>query len=111
MARSEELTEIDPGFVDVSEYDLLVFGSPVWAFKPTPVIHSAIASLKSCEGKRAVTFYTHGGKPGQTGETFRKWIDERGMFPVGCVGIHQKEIESEKLTNDLISRINSAKDN
>jgi multimeric flavodoxin WrbA len=108
MARGEELTEIGPATIDVTPYDLLVFGSPVWAFKPTPVIHTAITTLKGCEGKRALTFYTHGGRPGQTGETLRKWVDERGMLPVGCVGFHQNEIENKKLNQDLIARINSA---
>lgn len=55
-ARSEDPTPIEPAAIDVSAYDLLVFGSPVWAFKPTPAIHAAIAALKGCEGKRAVAF-------------------------------------------------------
>ena len=69
-ARGEEKTEKEPAAVDVSEYNVLVFGSPMWAFKPTLVIHTAIASLKECEGKKAVAFSTHGGRPGQTDEIF-----------------------------------------
>jgi len=52
-ARSEDMTPIEPTSIDVSAYDLLIFGSPVWAFKPTPVIHAAITALKGCEGKQA----------------------------------------------------------
>lgn len=106
-ARGEEKTAIEPAAVDVSDFDILVFGSPVWAFKPTPVIHTAIDSLKGCEGKKAVAFSTHGGRPGQTDETFRKWIESRGMKLVAVTGIHQKDIENEKKTREIVSLITS----
>jgi len=101
MARGEEKTPIEPASIDVSGFDLLVFGSPVWAFKPTPAIHAAIDALKGCEGKRATAFCTHGGSPGQTAEVFQRWIEGRGMMCVGNGAIHQKDIENEKVTRDL----------
>jgi flavorubredoxin len=106
-ARGEEKTEIEPAALDVSGYDILVFGSPVWAFKPTPVIHTAIDSLKGCEGKKAVAFSTHGGNPGETGEIFRKWIEFRGMKLVAVTNIHQKDIENEKKTKEIVSLVTS----
>jgi flavorubredoxin len=101
--------QIEPAALDVSEYNILVFGSPVWAFKPTPVIHTAIDSLKGCEGKKAVAFSTRGGKPGQTEETFRKWIESRGMKFVAVTSIPQKDIENEKKTLEIVSLIASIK--
>ncbi len=103
MARGEEKTPIEPVSIDVSGYDQLVFGSPVWAFKPTPAIHAAIDALKGCEGKKATAFCTHGGRPGQTAEVFRKWIEARGMKCVGNGNIHQDDIENEKKTRELVS--------
>jgi len=108
-ARDEEKTEIEPAAVDVSGYDVLIFGSPVWAFKPTPAIHTAIDSLKGCEGKKAVAFSTHGGRPGQTDETLRKWIESRGMKLVAVTDIHQKDIENKKKTQEIVSIITSIK--
>jgi flavodoxin len=102
-ARGEEMTPIEPVSIDVSGYDQLVFGSPVWAFKPTPAIHAAIEALKGCEGKRATAFCTHGGNPGQTAEVFQKWIEARGMKCVGNANITVKDIENEKKTKELIS--------
>jgi len=93
--------------VDVSGYDILVFGSPVWAFKPAPVIHTAIESLKGCNGKKAGAFFTHGGRPGQTDETFRTWIKSRGMNLIAVTGIHEKDIENEKKTMEIVSLIKS----
>lgn len=102
MATREEKTTIEPASIDVSGYDQLIFGSPVWAFKPTPAIHAAIDSLRGCEGKRATAFCTHGGRPGQTPEVFQKWIESRGMLCVGNANIHRKDIEDEKKNKDLV---------
>jgi NAD(P)H-dependent FMN reductase len=108
MARGEEKTLIEPASVDISGYDLVVFGSPVWAFKPTPAIHAAIDSLKGCMGKPAVAFSTHGGRPGQTTETYKKWIEARGMVPVAVTDIHQNDIENEKKTKELVALVSAS---
>jgi len=102
-ARGEEKTTIEPASIDVSGYDQLVFGSPVWAFKPTPAIHSAIDAVKGCEGMKATAFFTHGGRPGQTAEVLQRWIEARGMKCVGNANIHQNDVENEKKTKELIS--------
>jgi flavodoxin len=108
-ARGEEKTEIEPGVIDVSAYDIVVFGSPVWAFKPTPAIHTAIDALIGCSGKPAIAFSTHGGRPGQTDETFKRWIESRGMHLIAAMVIHQKDIENEKITKDIVSLLTSIK--
>ena len=108
MARGEEKTVIEPASVDISGYDLVVFGSPVWAFKPTPVIHAAIDELKGCMGKPAVAFSTHGGRPGQTDETFKNWIEDRGMVPVAVTNIHQNDIENEKKIKELVALVHAS---
>ena len=41
LSGTEEQTE--PAIIDVSAYDCLVVGSPVWAGHPTPAINGAIA--------------------------------------------------------------------
>jgi len=107
-AQSEELTPIEPASIDVSAYDMLAFGSPVWAFKPTPVIHAAIAVLKGCESKRAVVFFTHGGRPGESEEVVKKWIEARGMHFFGALAIQQKDIEDEKKNGEIAKLIEAA---
>ena len=109
MARGEELTQIEPSAIDVSAFDIVVFGTPVWAFKPTPVIHSAIKELTGCEGKRAIAYWTHGGRPGHTEETLIQWINNKGMRILGTAGIHMKDIEDEKKTKSLCALIESVK--
>jgi hypothetical protein len=46
--------------------------------------------------KEGMAFFTHGGKPGQTNEIFRKWIESRGMNLVSVTSINQKYIQMRK---------------
>src|SRR5512137_118029 len=108
MANREEKTVIEPESIDILGFDLVVFGSPVWAFKPTPVIHAAIDGLKGCMGKPAVAFSTHGGRPGKIDEIFKKWIEDRGMVPVAISNIHQNDIENQKKTKELVALVQAS---
>ncbi len=107
-ARGEEMTPIEPSSTDVSGYDLIVMGSPVWAFKPTPVIHAAIHALNGCEGKPVIGFFCHGGMPGSSEETFTKWCEGRRMQVRGTMTIHMKEIENEKKTKEILTMVSAA---
>jgi flavodoxin len=107
-AQCENTTRIEPHSLDVSGYDLLVFGSPVWAFKPTPAIHTIINELKGCGGRRAVAFVTHGGKPGRSEEVYRKWIESRGMRFVKFFDVNQNDIEDEQKNREIVTLIKAA---
>jgi flavodoxin len=108
MANREEKKVIEPESIDISGFDLVVFGSPVWVFKPTPVIHAAINGLKGCMGKPAVAFSTHGGRPGKTDEIFKKWIEERGMVPVAITNIHQNDRENQKKIKEFVALVQAS---
>lgn len=107
-ARGEKTTPISPSAIDVTPYDLIVLGSPVWAFKPTPVIHAAIDALTGHAGKTAIGFFTHGGMPGTTEETFTRWCEQRWLKVAGTAIIHMKEIENEKKTQELVALVRAA---
>ena len=51
-AMKEEADPIDPETIDVSASDLLVIGTPVWAFKATPAVNAAISALRGVKGRR-----------------------------------------------------------
>jgi flavodoxin len=108
-ARGEETTPIEPASIDVTGYDLLVLGSPVWAFKPTPVIHAAIESLRGCEGKPVIGFFTHGGRPGSSEETFSAWCEKRGMLVKGTLTVHMNDVENEKKAKELFTMVSAVR--
>jgi flavodoxin len=108
-ARREEKDPVIPGTIDVTSYDLVVVGTPVWAWKATPVINGAIAALKGGEGKKAVIFATCGGQAGETLAIMKKALVAKGVLVSGEAVFTKKEIEEGTKINDLVSLINAAK--
>ncbi|MCK4268998.1 MAG: flavodoxin family protein, partial [Methanogenium sp.] len=108
-ARKGEPDEIEPSEIDVSAYDLIVVGTPVWAFRPTPAINAAVSALSGCEGKRAVVFETNAGIPKNTLEVLSKQLTERGLSIAGTFGISDKEINNKEKIGVLIELVNSLK--
>ncbi len=45
---------------EMDEYDAVMVGGPVWAFKASPVIMKYLAQVKNIKGKKAYTFVTMG---------------------------------------------------
>lgn len=102
-AKKGECDEVQPDLIDVSGSDLVVIGTPVWAWKPTPVTNGAIRALKGCEGKPVITFATCGGKPGDTMDTLKSALEKRGMALRGECLMTRRDI-AEK-TQDLIKLV------
>jgi flavodoxin len=46
---------------DLSKYDLFLFGSPIWAWRPSPYIHSFLKHLAYSGKKPAGVFFTCAG--------------------------------------------------
>jgi flavodoxin len=107
-ALREEGEPIDPETIDVAAYDLLVIGTPVWAWKATPPINAAIAALKNCKGKRAVLFATCGSSARDTLPTLKKALVAKGVDVTGEFVLSRKEIDEGTKIADLIAGVNAA---
>ena len=108
-AFTEEKTEIEPVVLEMSDYDILVFGSPVWAFKLTSVIDTVSIPSKDVKERKCGWIFNAWRQSLQTDEIFRKWIESRGMKLVAVTSIPQKDIENEKKTLEIVSFITSIK--
>ncbi len=107
-AKNEECDPVDPETIDVSACDLLVIGTPVWAWKATPVTNGAVKALSGCPGKKAVIFATCGGKPGETLPILKKNLEAKGIRVLGEALFTRKDVGSPEKTNDLIAAVNAA---
>jgi len=105
----EECDPIEPETIDVSASDLVVIGTPVWAFKATPAINAAIAALKGCKGKKAVIFATCGGSAKDTLLILKKALEAKGVTVVGQFVLTKKEVGDEQKVKVLIDSINAVK--
>ena len=104
-ARKEACDPITPDTIDVSSYDLIVIGTPVWAWKATPAINGAIAALKGCDGKSAVIFATCGSSAKDTLPIMKSALGKKGVRVMGEVVLNKSEISSNKKINDLITSV------
>lgn len=55
---------IKPANVDLSGYDLVCFGTPVWAFAPAPAMNTYLDECSGLKGKTIVLFTTYGSGTG-----------------------------------------------
>jgi len=107
-ARKEACDPISPDTIDVSSYDLIVIGTPVWAWKATPVINGAIAALKGCEGKKAVIFATCGSSAKDTLPILKSALEKKGVRVSGELVLNKSEISRNEKINDLIAMVRAA---
>ena len=63
-SSGEKLTEIAPTTRTPADYDLIVVGSPVWAWRPTPAIRTYFKQ-NDLSGKKIALFFTLDGSPKQ----------------------------------------------
>jgi flavodoxin len=106
-ANRGERDAIEPSVIDVTAYDTIAVGSPVWSGHPTPAINAAIDGLKGCEGKAGIAFCTAGGMPGQTLEIMRSALEGRGMAVQGAVALTAKEVKAGDMTKKLAELVSS----
>jgi len=107
-AMKEECDPIEPDTIDVSASDLVVIGTPVWAFKATPAINAAIVALKGCDGKKAVIFATCGSSAKDTLRILKKALEIKGVTVVGQFVLTKKEIGDERKIDVLIDSVKAA---
>jgi flavodoxin len=108
-AMKGECDPIDPETIDVTTSDLIVIGTPVWAFKATPAINAAIAALIGCDGKKAVIFATCGGSAKDTLPSMKKALELKGLTVLGEYLFTQKEIGDSQKINVMIDSIKTGK--
>jgi flavodoxin len=56
---------IAPVVFDLSVYDLICLGTPVWAFAPAPAVNTYLDNCRGVEGKDVILFTTYGSGAGR----------------------------------------------
>ena len=70
--HQEEIVEIEPIHVDLSNYDTIILGTPVWWYTMTPPIRTFLKKY-DLSGKVIVPFATNGGWLGTTFDDIKKY--------------------------------------
>jgi flavodoxin len=104
-AMQGKKADIEPAVIDVSGYDAVVVGTPVWAGNPTPAFNAAVAALVGIEGKAAVVFCTSGGAPGKTLDTVKAMLADRGAVVRGAVAFTTRDVQKPEAVEALINLV------
>jgi flavodoxin len=104
-ARGGRADPVAPSTIDVSAYDLIVLGTPVWAWRPTPVTNGAVDALVGTAGKNAVLFATCGSKPGDTLQQLRGALTARGVNVTGEFAFTMRDLQDPRSVEALIARV------
>lgn len=99
-AYRENKTIIEPQTIDLSNYDLVYIGTPVWASKPTPAILTIIDSI-DLRGKDTILFATMSGSGGNsTIDRMEEKVKSRGGRVIKSFTIKTKDKSKKQLIRD-----------
>jgi len=107
-SRRGALDPIVPEEIDVSQYDLLIIGTPVWAWKPAPAINAAVKALTGCEGKMAVIFSTCINHPGEALPLLRRALERQKVTVMAEISLDQEDTKNPDAGGELLRQIIAA---
>ncbi len=105
MRKRAELE--DGAIFAVTSYELILIGSPVWAFAPTPAINTYLDKLFCVKGKRVVIFLTSGSGAGvkRCFDNIKMALETRGVFKVHEVNIQDRRVSDETFVASSLEKI------
>jgi flavodoxin len=96
-ASTKKLTEIE-NKKDPSKYDLIIIGTPVWAFTMTPAIRTYLTKNKlKFKNNKIAFFCTFGGKESKSLSDMEKLSKK----PIMSLGLKDKDIEKNSVELNL----------
>jgi DNA-binding transcriptional ArsR family regulator/flavodoxin len=104
-SRKGACDPIEPGEIDVSAYDFLIIGTPVWAWKPAPAMNAAVKALRGCEGKMAVIFTTCSNHPGEALPILSKALADRGVRVMAEISLDANDTKNPNAGGELLRQI------
>ncbi len=94
LAKKPELYRT---LIDLKDFDRIILGSPVWAFKPAPAINTYLDQCGSLKGKEAISFVTYGSGAGKEKALLimKKGLLAKGARVTGTMSFQQGEDAGE----------------
>jgi flavodoxin len=105
-AACKRLTEIDPPTRDAAVYDLVLIGTPVWAFTMAPAVRTYLSRCGPTI-RKAAFFCTMGGSGDR--KTFAHMTRVLGREPVSTMALLEKDVRSGAFVGPVESLIGRLK--
>lgn len=92
---------------DLSGYDLICLGTPVWAFGPAPAMNKYLGACSGLEGKKVILFITYGSGTGinRCYSKMEQGLRKKGVGIVSHLGIQQDKVDDMAYVNKEIDKM------
>jgi|GEM_PF-135076 len=90
---------------DLSMYDMICIGSPVWAFSPAPALNTYLDKCYGLDGKKVVAFYTYGSGTGK-GRAVRivnEMLEHKEIKSLHSLLIAQRDLKNSQDVNNRVN--------
>jgi flavodoxin len=107
-AFTRKRAELDSGVkFDVSPYDLLVLGSPVWAFAPTPALNTFLDNVSGLNGKWVIILVTSGSGAGVNKclGTIESVLKNKGAYKIDKINIKDMKVKNDAFVSAEITKL------
>jgi flavodoxin len=107
-AFTKKRCELLEGIIyDASPYDVIVIGSPVWAFAPTPAVNTYLDKVNGMSGKRVIVMLTSGSGAGVKNcfRHIKTILESKGVSRVDELNIPNSMMKNE---SSIISSLEKA---
>ncbi|MFH0827083.1 MAG: hypothetical protein V1923_04260 [Candidatus Omnitrophota bacterium] len=99
--------KIEPVDLDLSTFDWLCLGSPVWAFGPAPAINAYLEQCKGVKDKHIVLFTTYGSGTGNGRclNYMQAALSQKGARDFKRFSIQQFKVEDKEFALSKIKKL------
>jgi len=93
---------------DLSRYDLICFGTPVWAFGPAPALNTYLDKCFGASGKDVILFATYGSGAGKERclDYIQKILSAKGVSNFKRFSIQQSKVNKKDFIIAEITKLN-----
>jgi flavodoxin len=92
---------------DATPYDMILIGSPVWAFAPAPAVNMFLDKISGLNGKRVVVLLTSGSGLGVKAcfNNIRKILEAKGAGRIDEINIPDRNSKDEGFVASSLQKI------
>ncbi len=101
---TKKKTEISPIETDLSVYDLIIFGTPVWAREMVPAMRCYLEKASGLLRKKAIVFVTYGSGLGKEHclDSLERTLKEKGVSQINRFSLSQFKVNDRPLIESLL---------
>lgn len=105
-ARSKKRCEIEEALFDVSSYDTIILGSPVWAFAPAPAINTYLDKVTGLSNKKLIVLLTSGSGLGVKNcfKYINNILSSKGVSSISEINIPNAKMKDKSFVISILER-------